>query len=143
MGAGFAVLRGARFRVVVRGSATASERSGGLECHTPCGEWEAMREPTTVRFAHVVRSLAAAARAEGLTAPSFRSPPGVHGAVRTVRRRGDGTATVAVEVKDRPWPAVLGDLVEGVVVANGLRGPAADRARRALWRAVDPGEAAA
>ena len=96
-----------------------------------------MTEPTTVRFAHVVRSLAAAARAEGLAAPSFRSPPRVEGAVRTVRRRDDGGATVAVEVKGRPWPAVLGDLVEGVVVANGLRGAAADRARRALWSAID------
>ena len=101
-------------------------------------------EPTSVRFAHVVRALAAAARAEGLRAPSFRSPPGVTGAVRTVRRRGDGSSTVAVAVKDRPWPAVLADLVEGVVVANHLRGPAADRARAALWSAVgDASEAAA
>ena len=101
-------------------------------------------EPTSVRFAHVVRALAAAARAEGLRAPSFRSPPRVTGAVRTVRRRGDGSSTVAVAVKDRPWPAVLADLVEGVVVANHLRGAAADRARAALWAAVgDASEAAA
>ena len=93
-------------------------------------------EPTSIRFARVVRALAAAARAEGLRAPSFRTPPTVRGAVRTVRRRGDGTTTVAVAVKDRPWPAVLADLVEGVVVANRLRGPAADRARAAMWAAV-------
>ncbi len=94
------------------------------------------REPTTVRFAHVVRALAAGARAQGLQAPSFRSPPGVRGAVRTVRRRRERSASVAVAVRDRPWPAVLADLVEGVVVANGLRGPAADHARAALWSAV-------
>ena len=93
-------------------------------------------EPTSIRFARVVRALAAAARAEGLRAPSFRTPPNVQGAVRTVRHRGDGTTTVAVAVKERPWPAVLADLVEGVVVANRLRGPAADRARAALWAAV-------
>jgi hypothetical protein len=40
-------------------------------------------------------------------------------------------------VRGRPWPAVLADLVEGVVAANGLRGPAADRARSALWAAFD------
>jgi hypothetical protein len=28
-------------------------------------------------------------------------------------------------------------MVEGVVVANDLRGPAADRARAALWAALD------
>jgi len=99
----------------------------------------ATMEPTSVRFARVVRALAAAARAEGLRAPSFRSPPGIEGSVRTVRRRGDGSATVAVVVKGRPWPAVLSDLVEGVVVANRLRGPAAERARAALWSVVGTG----
>lgn len=93
-------------------------------------------QPTAIRFAHVVRTLAAAARAEGLVAPSFRSPPRRRDAVRTVRRRGDGGVAVAVAVKERPWPAVLGDLVEGVVVANELRGPAAEQARAALWAAV-------
>lgn len=102
-----------------------------------------MTEPTPIRFAHVVRTLGAAARAEGLAAPSFRSPPGLRGSQRTIRRRRDGSFLVAVEVKERPWPAVLADLVEGVVVANGLRGPAAERARRALWSALDRSSSAA
>ena len=101
-------------------------------------------EPTSVRFANVVRTLAAASRAAGLRAPSFRSPPRVHGAARTVRRRADGSTTVAVAVKGRPWAAVLADLVEGVVVANELAGPAAERARAAMWTAVgDAAEEAA
>ena len=103
-------------------------------------------QPTSVRFAHAVRALAAAARAEGLRAPGFRSPPRTSGAVRTVRRWGDGGATVAVATKGRPWAAVLADLVEGVVVANRVQGAAADRARAALWAAVgdvDGAEAAA
>jgi hypothetical protein len=45
-------------------------------------------------------------------------------------------------LRGRPWPAVLADLVEGVVAANRLSGPAADQARAALWAAVG-GEAAA
>lgn len=43
---------------------------------------------------------------------------------------------VAVRFRDRPWAAVLADLVEGVVVANGLRGTHADDARAALWAAA-------
>lgn len=43
---------------------------------------------------------------------------------------------VSVRVRDRPWPAVLADMVEGVVVANGLVAPEADRARSALWESV-------
>jgi hypothetical protein len=98
---------------------------------------------TTVRFADVARALAAAARAEGLRAPSFRTPPRRPDAVRTVRRRGDGSATVAVVLQGRPWPAVLADLVEGVVVTNGLGGGDAMRARTALWSALAPYASAA
>jgi len=40
-------------------------------------------------------------------------------------------------VRERPWGAVIADMVEGVVVANGLSGSRADIARSALWLAVD------
>ena len=50
-------------------------------------------------------------------------------------RRGSGV-TVAVALRDRPWGAVVADMVEGVVVANRLAGVAADRARAALWEAA-------
>lgn len=101
-------------------------------------------EATALRFADAARTLTATARARALTAPEFRSPPRVPGADRTIRRRADGGATVAVRLRDRPWAAVLGDMVEGVVVANRLSGRAAMRARTALWEGVDPaGERAA
>jgi hypothetical protein len=92
-------------------------------------------ESTTLRFADAARTLGATARARGLRAPAFRTPPGVEGVHRTIRRRGDG-ATVAVHVRRRPWAAVLADMVEGVVVTNRLSGVAADAARCALWDAV-------
>jgi len=95
-------------------------------------------EATALRFADAARSLADTARARELTIPAFRSPPRVAGADRTIRRRADGGATVAVRLRGRPWPAVLGDMVEGVVVANGLVGADAMRARAALWEGVDP-----
>lgn len=100
---------------------------------------------SSVRFAAAVRALAASARRQGLRAPSFRTPPGVAGATRTLRRRAGGGAVVAVALRGRPWPAVLADLVEGVVVTNELRGPAAMRARADLWSDVAPldGERAA
>jgi hypothetical protein len=43
---------------------------------------------------------------------------------------------VAVALRDRPWPAVVADMIEGVVAANRLAGVRADRARTALWAAV-------
>jgi hypothetical protein len=49
---------------------------------------------------------------------------------------------VAVLVRDRPWPAVLSDMVEGVVAANRLKGTAADELRAGLWRAVSKAQTA-
>ncbi len=43
---------------------------------------------------------------------------------------------MAVQLKGRPWLAVLGDMIEGVVVANSLLPPHADRLRNELWQAV-------
>jgi hypothetical protein len=89
-----------------------------------------------LQFGAACRTLAAAARRGGLVPPSFRSPPRVAGADRTVRHRGGGAAVVAVAFQGRPPNAVLADLVEGVIVANRLSGAAAIRARSALWEAV-------
>jgi hypothetical protein len=55
---------------------------------------------------------------------------------RTLRRRADGTAVVAVRLSGRAPDAVAADLVEGVVTANRLTGAAADRARTVLLAAI-------
>ena len=94
-------------------------------------------EASALQFAAAARVLGDAVRARGLVVPAFRSPPRVLDADRTIRRRLDGGATVSVRLGGRPWPAVLGDMVEGVVVANRLAGPEAMRARALLWSAVE------
>jgi hypothetical protein len=93
-------------------------------------------ESSSLQFAATVRTLGGAARARGLVIPGFRSPPKVPHAERTLRRRPDGTITVAVVVKGRPYQAVIADLIEGIVVANGLTGAEATRVRTHLWEAV-------
>lgn len=90
---------------------------------------------TSLEFAEAVRCLSAAARRAGYRAPAFRSRP--QGAARrTIRRRADGSATVAVALRSRPLPAVLADLVDGVIAANGLVGEPAGALRDQLWSAV-------
>ena len=91
---------------------------------------------STIRFAQAVQTLAGAAREQGLTVPSFRSPPRLVGVLRSIKR-WDGGATVAVVVRGRPWPAVQADLIEGVVTANRLVPPDSDRARAELWLALE------
>jgi hypothetical protein len=93
-------------------------------------------ESTSLRFAEAARCLADTTRPRGLLAPSFRSPPRIPGD-RSIRKRADGGATVAVRYRDRPWPAVLADMVEGVVVANALEGEIAAKLRTDLWRALE------
>jgi hypothetical protein len=101
-------------------------------------------EALSLRFGQVAKVLADEARAHGLHAPAFRSPPRLVGVNRSITRRRDGGATVAVALRGRPWGAVLADMVDGVVTANRLRGVAADRCRDALWsRLAAVGEQAA
>ena len=50
---------------------------------------------------------------------------------------------MAVRLRQRPWPAVLADMIEGVVVVNGLLGSAADELRHALWSALESDSVAA
>jgi len=95
-----------------------------------------MEGAASLRFASVARALGQAARGRGLVVPGFRSPPRLQGAERTVRRRPDGSATVSVQLRGRPFVAVVADMVEGVVVSNGLDEMDATRIRTALWEAV-------
>ena len=87
---------------------------------------------SAVEFATAARNLAREARRRGLVGPSFRCPPRLVGVDRTIRRHGDG-AIVSVRLRGRPWAAVLADMIEGVVVANRLQPPHADRLRSDLW----------
>jgi len=95
-----------------------------------------MEPASTVDFARAARTIARHARRVGLSAPSYRCPPRLVGADRTIRRRREG-AVVAVRVRDRPVAAVLADMIEGAVVANRLIPPQSDRLRADLWTALD------
>jgi hypothetical protein len=89
---------------------------------------------STVDFAAAARTLTLEARRRGLVGPSFRCPPRLVGVDRSIRRRPEG-ATVSVRLRGRAWPAVLADMIEGVVVANRLGPPGSDRLRGELWAA--------
>jgi hypothetical protein len=102
---------------------------------TPAPLTAAPTSASAVEFAHAARVLGREARRRGLVVPGFRSPPRIVGVQRTLRRHPGG-AVVAVQVRGRPWFAVVADMIEGVVVANDLRAPAGDRLRTELWEAL-------
>ena len=95
-------------------------------------------QSSSLRFARSVQALGAAARTLGLVVPGFRSPPRLVGVQRSIKRWPAGGSTVAVVVRGRPWAAVQSDLIEGVIAANGLDSPAADRTRADLGAALAP-----
>lgn len=96
-----------------------------------------MEFSSTVEFAHAARVLSRAVAGTGRTAPSYRCPPRLVGVDRSIRRRGsDAAAVVSIRVKGRPREAVIADMIEGVVAANRLTSPDADRLRTELWSVV-------
>jgi hypothetical protein len=103
----------------------------------------AAMEATSLRFAQAARAMRTVVLSRGLEMPAFRSPPRLAGVQRSLTRRASGASTVAVRLRQRPWPAVLADMIEGIVVVNSLRGRAADDLRHALWSVVEPGSVAA
>lgn len=109
----------------------------------PDGSLRAVPEPETTipasaaAFAQAVRTVGGLARRGGLVVPVFRSPPRIAGVDRTLRRQSIDTSVVAVRLGGRPLAAVRSDVIEGVVVANGLDQKRADRFRRAAWQRLD------
>ena len=96
-----------------------------------------MSERHVWRFAEAGRLLASAAAVLRVQAPSFRTPPRVAGVDRTIRRGSGGSVLVSVRSRGRAWPAVLADMIEGVVRANDLPPHEAARLRNELWRATE------
>ena len=76
---------------------------------------------SNLRFAGAAKAISDEARAAGLVVPGFRSPPRLTGVDRSLRRRPGAAPAVAVRVHGRPIEIVVADMVEGVLVANGLR----------------------
>jgi hypothetical protein len=91
---------------------------------------------SSVRFAAAARRLGAVCAARGLVTPAFRSPPRPPGADRTLRRRPDGGAVVAVRLRGRPFASVAADMVEGTLRANSVGGPDVEAHRAALLAAA-------
>ena len=90
---------------------------------------------TSLDFAQAARTIGSEVRRRGLVVPGFRCPPRIDGVDRSLRRVNNG-AVVAVQLKGRPWAAIVGDMIEGVIVTNQLQPPQSDRLRSELWQAL-------
>ena len=94
-----------------------------------------MESGNAIEFAQAARTLTNAAQHLGLVGPSYRCPPRIVGVDRSLRRHVSGVV-ISVTLRGRPWAAVLADMIEGVVAANGLDATQAIRLRSELWSAL-------
>jgi hypothetical protein len=90
----------------------------------------------SLMFSAAVRAVGHEARRIGLVVPAFRAPPRIPGVDRTLRR-SRGEPIVAVRLRGRPFADVVADVVEGVLVANGVPRRSDMRIRRRLLSAVE------
>ena len=90
----------------------------------------------SLEFSEAARQMAQTIRTEGYRVPTFRSPPRHPGQTRSIRRRADGSATIAVALRGRTSAAVLADMIDGVVAANELAGIQAGTLRDSLWETI-------
>lgn len=100
---------------------------------TPRRDTRYVVESQAVQFGEIARNVSNRARSLGLSSPVFKSPPRIVGVSRTLRRRPDGQAVVAVAFRNRPAGAVIADLIEGVITTNDVEGAQACRLRDDLW----------
>jgi hypothetical protein len=68
-------------------------------------------------MAELARRVGASCRLHGMTAPAFRAPPTDPTLDRSLRRH-EGGAIVSVRIRDREYPDVARDMVEGALAAN-------------------------
>ncbi len=92
---------------------------------------------TSLEFAEAARQMGSVIRRAGHVVPTFRSPPKVPGRSRSILRRLDGSASVAVALRGRAIASIVSDMIEGVVVANQLHGQEAAWLRDQLWASVE------
>jgi hypothetical protein len=95
-----------------------------------------VRRINAMQFASMARVVAEESRARGLKVPGFRTPPHAIGVSRSLQRLPGGDALVAVAIRGREDAEVYGDLVDGVIAVNGLRGGLAKSMHRTLLRSV-------
>ena len=107
----------------------------GLPLATTAGSVATIDSAPSVRFSMVAKVIGRLGSQIGFTVPGFRSPPRSGEIDRTLRKDRSGSI-VAVRIKDRQFEAVIADMIEGVVVCNGLSTERSGEIRNLLWRAA-------
>jgi len=94
-----------------------------------------MAESYSLKFVKVVRTLERIADQRGFTAPAFRCPPPSAKFQRSIKKLDDNKVTISIVIRERPWLAVLADIVEGFVIVNKLSGREPEL-RNLLWDSI-------
>jgi len=99
------------------------------------GSVSAIESAPSVRFSIVAKVITQVSARCGIEVPGFKSPPRSGDLDRAVRQQSSGSV-VAVRIKDRPFEAVIADMIEGVILCNDLPVGKAAKLRNVMWSAV-------
>mgnify|MGYP001187986673 FL=1 len=99
------------------------------------GSVSAIESAPSVRFSIVAKVITQVGARCGIEVPGFKSPPRSADLDRTVRRQSSGSV-VAVRIRDRPFEAVIADMIEGVILCNDVPIGKAGKLRNIMWSAV-------
>ena len=94
-----------------------------------------MAESYSIKFLKVIRTLERIAGQRGFVAPSFRCPPPSAKFQRSIKKLDNDKVTISIVARDRPWLAVLADIVEGFVIANSSSERESEL-RNLLWDSI-------
>ena len=117
------------------GEAKSQNSHLGGDRYSGDGSVSAIESAPSLRFSIVAKVISDVCVRCGLEVPGFKSPPRSADLDRTVRRERSGSV-VAVRIKDRPFEAVIADMVEGVILCNDLPVVKAGQLRNIMWSAV-------
>jgi len=117
------------------GEAKSPNSYRGGDRYSDDGSVLAIQSAPSLRFSIVAKVISEVCARCGLEVPGFKSPPRSADLDRTTRRQSSGSV-VAVRIKDRPFEAVIADMIEGVILCNDLCVAKAGKLRNIMWSAV-------
>lgn len=114
-----------------------SGESSPRRCVDPNCPFQKPERVSASDYADMAQQLSDLAKSGGLEPPVFQSPTRLANANRTIRRRKNGTAVIAINLLRRTVEDVQSDMIDGIITATSLDSDRAERFRTAAQRVLE------
>lgn len=111
--------------------------SSPRRCADPNCPFQKSERVSASDYATMAKQLSDLAKSGGLEPPVFQSPTRLPNTDRTIRRRKNGTAVIAINLLRRTVEDVQSDMIDGIITATSLDTDRAERFRTAAQRVLE------